>query len=76
MTGEFASIGMPVVTSDLKICKEVCEGQHSAIMVPNDVEKIDLEAILKTVEANKPYPKSTKYNFENTVLKEVNLINE
>ncbi|MCM1235354.1 MAG: glycosyltransferase [Ruminococcus flavefaciens] len=75
MMCEMASIGMPVITSNIPVCYESLGEFPNAVMIDNDNLDVDLGLILKELENNLPYQKNSKYYNENTSAAEVNLIN-
>ncbi|MTG98556.1 glycosyltransferase [Myroides sp. BIT-d1] len=76
MMCEMATFGIPVITSDIKVCHEVFDDFENVKFIDNNDLKTDLEVILKELEAGLPYTKNTKYFAENTVVKEVKLIRD
>lgn len=75
MMCEFATYGIPVITSDLEVCKEVVGDMLNVRLIHNEaVNKIDLEDIYKDLLMHEPYPKSKKFSYINTVQKEEAII--
>lgn len=74
MTCEMASIGMPVITSDIPVCYEVFDGFENVAMINNDDISIDLNSILGKLENGLPYAKNEKYYNENTSENEIAMI--
>ena len=74
MMCEMASIGMPVITSDIPVCHEVFEGFENVAMINNDNVSVDLSLILETLEIGLPFAKNNKYYNENTSEKEIDMI--
>lgn len=76
MTCEMASIGMPVITSDIPVCYEVFDGFENIAMIDNDDLSVDLDLVLQKLENGLPYAKNEKYYNENTSEKEIDMIKE
>ena len=74
MTCELAEYGIPVITSNIDVCKEICNDLTNVRMVPNIISKIDLTSVFRDLLAKVPYKKQGKFSYENTVKLEENLI--
>lgn len=74
MMCEMASIGMPLITSDIPVCYESLGEFRNVRMISNNDEKVNLQILLDDIEKGLPYPKNTKYYNCNTSGKEVDLI--
>lgn len=76
MTCELLTYGIPVITSDLDICKEITKGFSNAYLVSNDIDKIDLDKILNVFEKDKCEWRGVyqKYSPENTTKLEIRII--
>lgn len=74
MMCEMASIGMPVITSDIPVCHEVFDDFENVALIPNDDLSVDLNGICKRLEEKLPYKKNEKYFNKNTSAKEIELI--
>jgi len=72
MSSEMATYGIPLITSDIAICREVFEGFPNVELVNNN--SINLSRTFEELRQNLPYAKNQTYLFENTVLKEINLL--
>lgn len=73
MACEMATFGIPLITSDIKVCKEVFEEFENVGYVSNESENINLENVYRSL-INKPGErKNTKYFAYNTCGKEVRL---
>ena len=71
MSCELATYGIPVVTSDLKVCHEMFDDVVNVIYLNNDnLEDVDL----KKLEFINQYEKCKKYYSCNTEEKELTLI--
>lgn len=76
MVCEMATYGMPLVTSDIEVKREIVSGFENVILVENDISKIDLEKIYNQA-IKMPVPKKNeKYFMKNTSLKELELFRE
>jgi len=73
MACEMATFGIPLITSDIDVCKEVFEGFKNVAFIDNDNEYIDIEPILKKLESIGEIKKNEKYCAKNTVHKEIEL---
>lgn len=73
MACEMATFGIPLITSDIDVCKEVFEGFKNVAFIDNDNEYIDIEPILKKLESIGEIKKNEKYFAKNTVHKEIEL---
>lgn len=73
MTCEFATYGIPVITSDIEICHEIFNGFENVYLIKND-SNIDLKPILDKL-ISKTYVKNEKYFENNTTKLEVELFN-
>ncbi|MFC0236521.1 glycosyltransferase family 4 protein [Fictibacillus phosphorivorans] len=73
MMCEMATFGVPLITSDIKICKDMLSNFENVTFINNEVTPNNLSEILNNIIKNET---SNKYTFskENTVLREVNLI--
>lgn len=70
MMCEMATFGIPVITSDIYVCKKVLGDLSNVTFINNDNKSIDLEKILKKIE-NKKNPKNKKFSYDNTIMKEI-----
>lgn len=71
MACELATYGIPVITSDLKVCKEVFEGFEN-VKIVSEKEIMDLG--LGNLNGEIMRYKSEKYFLKNTVAKEIDLL--
>lgn len=74
MTCELAEYGIPVITSNIDVCKEICSDLTNVRMVPNIISNIDLVSVFRDLLDKVPYKKQGKFSYENTVKLEENLI--
>jgi hypothetical protein len=73
MTCEFASFGIPTITSDIQICHEILDEFPNVAFIDNNDTKLDLSDIFSNLLKGLPYAKNKKYFAENTTSKEVDL---
>ena len=71
MSCEFATYGIPVITSDLNVCKDVLGKYPNVAFVHNDPEKIDLDGALRTLSCKRERVKL--YCADETIGKEIAL---
>lgn len=72
MACEMATFGMPLITSDINVCKVVFEGFPNVTYIPNNDNHIDLSQIINEI---KPLEKIIdKYYKVNTINKEIELL--
>lgn len=74
MACEMASIGMPLITSDLPICHEIFDSFENVSYIRNEDMSTDLGQILGRLESGMPYCRSTRYYMEHTGAREVKII--
>lgn len=74
MMCEMATFGMPVVTSDIPVCHEALDIFPNVAMVDNSEKVTDLDAIIKKLEMDLPYPKVDAYFNSKTSAHEVEII--
>ncbi len=74
MTCELAEYGIPVITSDIDVCREICGDLNNVSRIKNDVEQVDLKKIYETLISGMPYEKQGKFSYRNTVNLEEKII--
>ena len=79
MTCEFATYGIPVITSDLEVCREMCGELELVEFIENSAEKVELEEIytnllVKIRDKKDKWEKPNKFCYDNTVKLEEDLI--
>ena len=74
MMCEMASTGMPLITSDLPVCREVFDGFDNVALIDNKNTLTDLNEICRELEQKGPFQKNDRYSSANTVSREVDLI--
>lgn len=75
MTCELAEYGIPVITSDIEVCKEICGDLCNVSLIENEIDKVDLMGTFEALIEKVPYKKQGKFSYSNTVRLEENLIN-
>ncbi|NLL04831.1 MAG: glycosyltransferase family 4 protein [Clostridiaceae bacterium] len=73
MACEMATFGIPLITSNIDVCKEVFEGFENVAFIDNEDEKINIEPILKELQKVTVKQKNEKYFEKNTVVREIEL---
>jgi len=77
MTCELSAYGIPVITSDIDVCREICNDLPNVRLISNNPDKVDLNKVYHEITADvlkgKIY-RPKKYSYDNTVKKEVELI--
>lgn len=76
MTCELASIGMPVISSNIEVCQEILKNFSNVVLVPNDIKEFDLNAVYQKLVSGLPYTKCKEYYAEETIEKEMLLFKE
>lgn len=71
---EMATFGIPTITSDIDVCKIVFENFPNVAFISNEETDINLGKLLS--ELKPATHKQEKYFYNNTILKEINLIKE
>jgi glycosyltransferase involved in cell wall biosynthesis len=72
---EVATFGMPLVTSDLPICKEMLADFNNVSFFNNDRAEINLNEVLQRIHLDGLSPTlKSKFSIENTTLKEFEVI--
>lgn len=73
MACEVATFGIPLITSNIDVCKEIFEGFENVNYIDNNKKCIDIEPILRELESTGKKEKNEKYFAKNTVRKEIEL---
>ena len=73
MTCEMATFGIPTITSNIEVCKEIFCDFDNVLLISND-GKSNLEKPLLNLTKKLPYKKNDKYFAINTIMKEVDII--
>lgn len=74
MACEIASIGMPMITSDIDVCHEIFAEFQNVEYIDNNNPDKDFISKFDRLQANDIIPVD-KYYYKNTIIKEINLIN-
>lgn len=74
MTCELAVYGIPVITSDIEVCREICGDLKNVALIDNDIEKVNLKEVFEQIMKKGPVAKSDKFSYSNTVWREEELI--
>lgn len=69
---EMVSYGIPLITSDIEICREVFDTCKNTVLISN--EKPNLIEAINILEEKKDNEKWTKYYAKNTIYKEIEFI--
>jgi len=74
MMCEFATYGIPVITSNIEVCEEVFSNIKNVEFIENDVALVDLEFYYnKLLESNESF-RTDKFSYKNTVALEERII--
>lgn len=77
MACEMASIGIPLITSDIEVCREVFQDYKNVALITNNVDRLPcLEAIYNSIKKYAGIKDTNKYYTQNTIGKEVKLIED
>lgn len=74
MTCELAEYGIPVITSDIEICREICGDLNNVSRIQNKIENVDLKNVYEELIKKIPYKKQGKFSYQNTVKHEEELL--
>lgn len=75
MACELASTGMPLITSNLDVCKEVFKNFDNIAYISNENPELNFAEVYGLL-ANKNYAMNCTYHIKFTVQKEIDLFNE
>lgn len=73
MMCEMASFGIPVITSDISVCKEVFDSFDNVRFINNEQNLIILDEIFEELIKGVPYEQNNKFFSDHTMSKELNL---
>ncbi|GHV79561.1 hypothetical protein AGMMS49944_13520 [Spirochaetia bacterium] len=76
MACEMATFGIPVITSDIPVCREVFSSFNNVKFIDNDVTSISLNTFIVELERDLPYKKNDTFLSTNTTQKEIELFNK
>ena len=74
MSCETATFGMPLITSDIPVTREVFASFPNVGFIKNEDDSADLHGILAQLEKGIPYPKNKTYFPENTIGPEIQML--
>lgn len=74
MSCELVTYGIPLITSDLPICREIFSDISNVAFIKNSTEKVDLRQTYKELLSIRNEQKVQKFSYQNTVKKEELLI--
>ena len=74
MTCELAVYGIPIITSDIDVCKEICGKLNNVSLISNNIDEVDLKETYSCLLKKYSPIKSTAYSYENTVNNEEKII--
>lgn len=75
MACEMATYGIPLITSDIEVCKEIFDTFENVAFINNDRKDIDIESVFMKLK-NQESTKNKKYFSINTIGKEIELLNK
>jgi len=73
MACEMATFGIPLITSNIDVCKEVFSDFENVELIDNNKENVNVSSILKRLESADKQEKVDKYFAKNTVGRELEL---
>ena len=76
MACEIATFGIPLITSDIPICKEMLSEFENVTYIPNNKSAVDMSNIIEFLERKKPYKKNMRFSSDNTVMQEIEFFKE
>lgn len=76
MACEMATFGIPLITSNISVCKEVFGIFNNVGYINNEDDNIDIGLLYENIINNMNNKKITKYFSDNTIGKEVSLIKD
>ncbi|MNG18178.1 hypothetical protein D3C84_1022140 [compost metagenome] len=75
MSCEMATFGIPLITSNIDVCKEIFSGMPNVALINNSsADSNSLGRIIQELELNKFPPNKEKFNPTHTIEKELNVI--
>lgn len=75
MACELASFGMPLITSDIGICRDVFSSFDNVKFIDNNYPFSNLDKMIDVLTSSLPYENNETYYACNTIEKELHLIN-
>lgn len=74
MSCELVTYGIPLITSDLPVCREIFEKENNVSYINNDVNEVDLKKVYSNLLEHRIEKKTLTFSYANTVKKEEELI--
>lgn len=74
MMCEMATFGIPLITSNIYVCKKVLGDLENVRFIENDINKVDLDATIEGLKKSRV--KTKKFSYDNTILKEIDIFNK
>jgi hypothetical protein len=76
MACEMATLGIPLITSDIQICREVFSSFANVAFIRNENAKIDLSSTLENLRSSGPFCKNARYFACNTTRRELQVLRD
>ena len=76
MSCELVTYGIPLITSNLRVCREIFEGIAQVSYISNEIDSVNLKEIYNKTLLAKYTSNIKKFSYENTVKNEEILINK
>lgn len=73
MACEMATYGIPLITSNIEVCKEIFEGFSNVEYVNNEANEIKIGKLFNSLTTQYENKKNSAFFTENTVIKEIQL---
>lgn len=73
MACEIATFGIPMITSDIKVCEEIFDDFKNVGYINNEQKEINIESLFLKLTSYFSEKKNTKYFAENTIGREIEL---
>ncbi|WP_440960668.1 glycosyltransferase [Paenibacillus nitricinens] len=74
MMCEMATFGIPLITSDISLCRDICAEFENIYLINNENTNLDLVPVLENLLNRKSVTKNKKYFADNTCGTEVDII--
>lgn len=71
MACELASFGMPLITSDIAVCRDVFARFPNVRYIDNQSDNINVASIIESIEREAPYDPIDEYFEKNTIAREL-----
>jgi hypothetical protein len=72
MACEMATFGMPLITSDIDVCKVVFEGFDNVSFISNEKKQLNLSKVYSDMQPS--LKKNLKFSYNNTIIMEIKLL--